>query len=141
MKKAGPTPQLDTVEIVNLVCPDTTSSLGFSCHTCEHARPQNSSLYAPPYAIFLQSRTCNRPSLPPKGYKIHLSCHFFYKNSLQQYFAAKTKCYNQCLRLTSIVNLLPTESPTSKILFKRNSSSRIRTWLSALGDRGFTCTL
>ena len=47
----------------------------------------------------LQSRTCNRPSLSPKGYKIHLSCHFFHKNSLQQYFAAKTKGYNQFLRL------------------------------------------
>ena len=120
MTKAGPTPQLDTVEIVNLVCPDTTSSLGFSCHTCEHARPQNSSLYAPPYAIFLQSRTCNRPSLPPKGYKIHLSCHFFYKNSLQQYFAAKTKCYNQCLRLIP-KNDLHCQSFTNRVTHQQNT--------------------
>ena len=48
----------------------------------------------------LQPRTCSRPSLPPKEYKIHLSCHFFHKNSLQQYFAAKTKGYKQFLRLT-----------------------------------------
>ena len=47
----------------------------------------------------LQSRACNRLSLPPKVYKIHLGGHFFHKNSLQQYFSAKTKGYNQFLRL------------------------------------------
>ena len=49
MKKEGTTPQPNTVEMVNLVWSDTTSSLGFPCHTSEHTSPQNPSLlYTPP---------------------------------------------------------------------------------------------
>ena len=67
-----------------------------------------------------QSRTCNRPSLPPKGYKIHQSCHFLHKNSLQQYFAAKTKGYNQFLRLTP-KNDLQCQSFTNTVTNQQNT--------------------
>ena len=68
----------------------------------------------------LQSRTCKRPSLPPKGNKINLSCHFsvraHYNCTLQQKLAAITGLEDPYLRGASKVNLSPTQSPNIEIL-------------------------
>ena len=72
----------------------------------------------------LQSRTCVRPSLPSKDYKIHLSCHLQENTTT---VLCSIRGYNQfarpiARRTTSIANLSPTQSPNIKILFKRGVS-------------------
>ena len=85
--------------------------------------------------FLLQIRTCNRPSLPQKGYKIHLSCHFslktHYSSTLQQILWAVTSLQDSYLRTTSNISLRLTQSPNIKILFKRASSPSVQTVLSA----------
>ena len=61
-------------------------------------------------------------------------------NTLRQKVRATVNLQGPYLRITSDVNLSPTQSPNIKILFKRDSSFRARTRLSAAG-RGCTNTL
>ena len=67
----------------------------------------------------LQSRRCNRPSLPPK-LSIHLSCHFsvktHHKDTLQPKLGILIYLQDQYLNTTSNVNISPTQSanPTLK---------------------------
>ena len=61
-------------------------------------------------------------------------------NTLQEKVGAITNLKGPYLRTTSDVNLSPTQASNIKIQFKRDSSSRARTGLSAAG-RGCTKTL
>ena len=92
--------------------------------------------------FLLRSRTCNRPILPPKGYKIHLNCKFSvrtnYNSTLQQKPKAIASFQDPYLRMTSNFNLSLTLSRDIKILFKHDSSSRARKEMSAVQDRGST---
>ena len=84
-------------------------------------------------------------SLPPKGCKIHLSCHFFvktrYNSTLQQKVGTLTNLQDPYLKTTSNVNLSPTQTSDIKILFKRDSSFRAQTGLSTVRNRSFTSLL
>ena len=71
---------------------------------------------------------------------------FLLKSTLQKYFAAGTRAYKQFARLIpkiniqyqsfSYVNHSSTQAPNIKILFKRDSSSSVRSGLSTVWDRG-----
>ena len=75
---------------------------------------------------------------------------FLLKNTLQKYFAAGTRAYKQFARLIpkiniqcqsfSYVNHSLTQAPNIKILFKRDSSSSVRSGLSTVWDRDTTNT-
>ena len=98
----------------------------------------------------LRSRTCHRSSLPPKRLKIlnvsiPLSCHSsvrtHHKGTLLWKLTILIYLQDQYLSTTSNVELLPTESPSIKILFKFDLWIGLRTRITAVGDRGFTNTL
>ena len=76
-------------------------------------------LYTP---LFLQSRTCNRFSLPPKVYETPLSCHFSERahcnSTLQQELVAITNFQKAGPRIIFNVHLSPTQSSRIKILFR-----------------------
>ena len=97
--------------------------------TSHHKIPVHNLLHKQPP---LQSRICNRPSLPPKWQQIfsvpiYLSCYFFvkthHKSSLQPKLGILTSLQDPYLSTTSNVNLSPTQPCNIKMLFKRNSSS------------------
>ena len=130
----------NVVEMLNVVWFDATGSLGFPCHNSEHAPLQNPSNNLLHTQSTLQSQTCIRLSLPSKGYKIHLSCHF----SLEKHYnriRAIISLQDSYLRTTCNANLSPTQPPNIKILFKRDSSSRKQTGMTAVGVRGSRITL
>ena len=111
----------------------STFSHRIQAHSLFHTQPS------------LHSRSCNSPSLLPKRYKMHLSCHFSvrtdYSSTLQQKLEWLQLICNT--HTTPIVNLSPTQSPNIKILFKRDSSCTAQTGteLSAVRDRGCNNTL
>ena len=83
-------------------------------------------------------------STAKRGYKIHLSFHFSvrtHSSTLQQKLGTTPNFQDPYLIATSNVNLLPTQSPSIKILLKRNSSLRAQIGLLTVGNRGITHTL
>ena len=104
-------------------------STGFPYLTSAYVSLQISNLQSSPNAPLLQSRTCNKPSVPTKRERtIHPCCHLSvitqHKGTVQPKICILANSQDLYLSTTSNVNILSAQHPTSEYCLIVGPSTR-----------------